>query len=69
MQVSILKSKVREHRVERKADESHPKAENGDVSNVLKELLPSHVEARVQDDGRKQEVKEDVLIELVDLGA
>ena len=39
------------------------------MSIVLKELLSAHIEARAEDDRRQQEVKEQVLLELVDLCA
>ena len=69
MKVSILDSHVGEGGVECKANKCDAEAKNGDVSNILEELLSPHVETRVEDDRRQKEVKEEVLLKLVDFGS
>ena len=53
------------HRVNGEAHKCYAKPENGDVAQVLEKLLPPHIKARVEDDGRQQEVEKEVLTEAV----
>ena len=55
----MVEDQLRRDTVNGEADECHEQAENHDVADVHEELLATHVEARVEDDGWEEEVEED----------
>ena len=69
LEASIFDRGITHHRIDREADKSDAKSKNGDITDILEELLSAHVEARVKNDGRQEEVEEEVLLKLVDFSS
>ena len=67
LKIEVLDRDIWGSWVKCKAYESDTQAKDRYISNVLKEFLASHVEARVEDDRWQEEIKEEVLLELIDL--
>ena len=65
LEVSVVDDNVRGHGVDEEAYKCDAKSKDRYVSNVLKELSATHIESWIQDDGRQQKIKEEILFELV----